>query len=109
MVILMVKKNNPSLSQFDQIVIGRIFSEDFAQPAVNDHWFYKNKAVAQISSAVKAIRNATNQHDFSTAIAQANAFLDAAYDYEFIDLTDKSKWLYEIAQATRVQTIGEHQ
>lgn len=109
MVIIMVKKNSLPFSEFDQIVIGRIFSKDFAQPAVNDHWFYKNKAISQISSAVKAIRNATNQHDFSTAITQANAFLDAAYDYEFIDLTDKSKWLYEIAQATRIQTIGEHE
>lgn len=96
-------------TSFDKTVYARLHADDFAQPAVNDPWFYKNKAIAQISSAVKAIRNATNQHDFSTAITQANAFLDAAYDYEFIDLTDKSKWLYEIAQATRVQTIGEHQ
>lgn len=106
-----MKKNalNTNSDQFDLVIVNRLLADDFAQPLVNDYGFYKNKAIAQISSAVKAIRNATNQHDFSTAITQANAFLDAAYDYEFIDLTDKSKWLYEIAQATRVQTIGEQQ
>lgn len=106
-----MKKNalNTNSDQFDLAIVNRLLADDFAQPKKCDSAFYKEKATNQIASAVKSIRNATNQHDFSTAIAQANAFLDAAYDYEFIDLTDKSKWLYEIAQATRVQTIGEHQ
>lgn len=104
-----MKKNalNTNLDQFDLVIVNRLLADDFAQPQQSDSAFYKEKATNQISSAIKAIRNATNQHDFSTAIAQANAFLDAASDYEFIDLLEKSKWIKEIANATRVQTIGD--
>ncbi|AXY57291.1 hypothetical protein CDG60_12365 [Acinetobacter chinensis] len=93
-------------AEFDAIIVKRLVSEDFGQPAL-DYEHYRNKAFNQIESAIKRIRSATSQHDFSTAIAQANAFIDAAQDYEFIDLADKSKWLDEIAAAVRVQTLGD--
>jgi len=92
---------------FDQIVFSRLIADDFAQPQVNDLTFYKDKAVAQISSAIKAIKSATNQHDFTTATGQAFAFIEAAHDYEFIDLNEKSVWLSQISDAVRIQTIGE--
>lgn len=94
-------------THFDQIVRDRLFAADFASPQIQDLDFYKSKAVNQIESAITAIRNATNQSDFTSAIAQANAFINAAQDYEFIDLIEKSNWLKEVAAAYRAQTIGE--
>lgn len=93
--------------RFDQIIVGRLLSKDFAQPEVIDLNFYKTKAINQIENAVQTISNATNQHDFTTAIAQANAFIDAAMDFEFIDISEKSKWLSDIANAVRTQTIED--
>lgn len=94
-------------TQFDEIVMIRLTAPDFAQPQQQDLDFYKSKAADQIESAISAIRNATNQSDFSNAISQANAFINAAQDYEFIDVFEKAKWLKEVAAAYRVQTIGE--
>ncbi|OAL78957.1 hypothetical protein AY606_05890 [Acinetobacter sp. SFB] len=103
----MFTSSEKSQDQFDQIIVNRLFSADFAQPKVNDQIFYRTKAVSQILYAVKAIKAATNQHEFTTAIAQANAFIDAAIDFEFIDISEKVKWLDEIAAAVRLQTIGD--
>ena len=94
--------------QFDQTILNRLLAEDFGQPQLSDLAFYKLRAATQIGNAISAMRNATNQHDFTTAIAQANAFLDAAMDFEFIDISEKSKWLDEIANAVRTQTIEEY-
>lgn len=96
-----------SQENFDHIITSRLFAKDFAEPQIQDLNFYKIKAVNQINCSIQAILNATNQHDFTTAIAQANAFLDAAQDYEFIDISEKSKWLDDIANAVRTQTIEE--
>lgn len=93
---------------WDQIIFNRLTADDFAQPQIKDLTFYKNRANIQIKNAIQAIFNATNQHDFTSAIAQANAFLDAAMDFEFIDIAEKSKWLDDIANAVRTQTIEEH-
>ena len=103
----MNKSNTIYPDQFDRIIINRLTSKDFGQPQQHDLDFYKSKATQQIKSAIKLIRNATNQSDFSAAIYQANAFIDAAYDYEFIDISEKSEWLIEVAAAHRIQTIGE--
>lgn len=90
-----------------QVVRARIHADDFAQQQIKDVSFYKNRSNTQIKNAVQAILNATNQHDFTAAIAQANAFIDAALDYEFIDIFEKAKWLDDIADAVRTQTIEE--
>ena len=102
------KNQSISNSKFDDLVIERLFAYDFAQPQIKDFTFYKTRSNIQIKKSVQAIFNATNQHDFTTAIAQANAFIDAALDYEFIDISEKSKWLNDIANAVRTQTIEEH-
>lgn len=91
----------------DDLVVDRLFAPDFAQQQVKDPAYYKNRSNTQIKNAVQVILNATNQHDFTTAIAQANAFIDAALDYEFIDIFEKAKWLDDIADAVRTQTIEE--
>ncbi|WP_336929957.1 hypothetical protein [Acinetobacter tandoii] len=100
------KLNFEPNTDFDILVRNRIHAHDFAQPQPSNA-YYKNRANMQITIAIKAIRNATNQHDFITATAQANAYINAALDYEFIDLAEKGKWLVEVADAVRVQTIGE--
>lgn len=94
-------------TDFDILVRNRLHADDFAEPQQSNA-YYKNRANMQISMAIKAIRNATNQHDFTTAIAQANAYINAALDYEFIDLAEKGQWVVEVSDAVRVQTIGEH-
>lgn len=99
--------HTPSNDHFDQIIVNRLFAPDFAQPQVKDSAFYKNRSMVQIKNAVQAILDASNQHDFTTAVAQANAFINAAMDYEFIDISEKAKWLDDIANAVRVQTIEE--
>lgn len=96
--------NNLSI---DQVVRARIHADDFAQSQIKDLAFYKNRSNIHIKNAIQSILNATNQHDFTTAVAQANAFIDAALDYEFIDISEKSKWLDDIANAVRTQTIEE--
>ena len=104
-----MKNLNPQKNdQFDQIIVSRLLADDFAQPQVMDIPFYKNKALAQISSAIKSIADATSPHEFLTAIAQANAFIDAALDYEFIDISEKAAWLDQLAKEVRVQRIGEY-
>lgn len=101
------QKSSIPNSQFDTIVVDRLFAPDFAQPQIKDPEYYKNRSNIQIKNAIQAIFNASNQHDFTTAIAQANAFIDAAMDYEFIDISEKSKWLDDVANAVRTQTIEE--
>lgn len=96
--------------QFDQTIVKRLFAEDFGLPepeSIKDNAWFKNRASIQIKSAIKAISNATNQHDFITAKAQAESFITAALDYEFIDLSEKAVWLDEMAVVVRIQTIGE--
>lgn len=104
-----MRTQNPSIpkTQFDTLVVDRLFAPDFAQPQIKDPEYYKNRSNIQIQNAVQAIFDASNQHDFTTAVAQANAFIDAAMDYEFIDISEKAKWLDDIANAVRVQTIEE--
>ena len=104
----MLKKTNPQKDPFDKFIVDRLLSDDFAQPKINDLKFYKSKSIRQIESALKAISQATNQHDFSTAISQAIAFVNASYDFEFIDSLERANWLVEINHATRTQLIEEH-
>ena len=108
MVSKMLKETNSNHDQFDQIIIDRLLADDFAQPQVKDFDFYKSKSIHQIESAINAITKATNQHDFSTAITQAIAFVNASYDFEFLDSTERANWLTEINHATRTQLIEEY-
>lgn len=102
-----MKKNHPnSNDQFDKIIISRLFAADFAQP-VQDAAFYKNKAIAQIESAIKNIASASSAYEFNTAVAQANAFISAAHDYEFIDLAEKAVWVQKTWNAARAQQVLE--
>lgn len=103
----MKKVSATSNDILDQIILNRLLSEDFGQPQLQDLVFYKNRAVNQIGGAISAMRNATNQHDFNTATAQANAFIDAALDYEFINLSEKAVWLNEMAAVLHLQLVED--
>lgn len=105
-----MNKSNTKIksNDFDQIIISRLLADDFAQPQVKDFDFYKSKSIHQIESAINAITKATNQHDFSTAITQAIAFVNVSYDFEFLDSTERANWLTEINHATRTQLIEEY-
>lgn len=104
-----MKAQNVSLNQqqFDQIVYARLTAPDFAQPKVQDFDFYKAKAISQIESAIQDIQSAGNHPDLVAATAQANAFINAALDYEFICLTEKAGWLNQVSFAVRKQLIQE--
>lgn len=102
-----ISNSHGKSDQFDQTIVNRLLSEDFGQPQLSDLAFYKLRAAAQIGNAISAMRNATNQHDFTQALNQADAFITAALDYEFIDLSEKAVWLDEMAAVVRIQTIGE--
>lgn len=91
-------------SKFDCLVRSRLLANDFAQP---DHSFYKNKAILQIEASLKLIRNATSNYDFVISTAQARAFINAAYDYEFIDRIEKNSFEQSVTQAVREQTVLE--
>ncbi|MCL6246499.1 hypothetical protein M5F00_01245 [Acinetobacter sp. ANC 4945] len=92
----------------DHIIITRLKADDFGQPQTKDFDFYKERAVSQIQTAIHSIYKSTNQHEFTVAITQANAFIDAAINFEFIDLTEKAKWLDDVAKAMRAQLIEEY-
>lgn len=94
-----------SADQFDQIVTSRLFASDFAQPPVHDFDYYKSKSTAQIQSAIQCISSANTAFEFNTAIAQTNAFIDAALSYEFISLAEKAMWLDKAAHAIRAQLM----
>lgn len=101
-----MQTNRPSNEQFNLLVRSRLLAPDFAQP-VHDAAFYKNKAIAQIESAIKNIASASSAYEFNTAVAQANAFISAAHDYEFIDLAEKAVWVQKTWNAARAQQVLE--
>lgn len=101
-----MQTNRPSNDQFNNIVRSRILAEDFAQP-VHDAAFYKSKAISQIQSSIKAIGSASSAYEFNVAVAQANAFISAAHDYEFIDLAEKAEWVQKTWDAARAQQVLE--
>lgn len=101
-----MKTNRPSNEQFNLLVRSRLFAADFAQP-VQDAAFYKNKAISQIETSIKSIGSASSNHEFTIAVAQANAFISAAHDYEFIDLAEKAEWVQKTWDAIRSQTVLE--
>lgn len=93
-----MKKPNPSKTQFDIIVDGRLFASDFAQPK-RDFDFYRERSIDQIECAISNISKASNCNELVIAIAQANAFIDSAYHLELINLAEKFKWSKVLSSA----------
>lgn len=99
-----MKFKNHSNDQFDAIVIGRLFASDFAQPQ-NDYDFYRSRSLDQIKCAISNISNTHSYPDFIAAIAQANAFIDSAYNLELINLSEKVEWVNAVHEAHKNQLI----
>ena len=93
---------------FDKTVVNRLFASDFAQPEQRDFDFYKSKSIYQIQCAISNISKASNQSEFIASIAQANAFIDAAYNLEFIDLSEKLTWSKKITNAYGAQVLEQN-
>lgn len=99
-----MKFKNHSNDQFDAIVISRLFASDFAQPQ-NDYDFYRSRSLDQIKCAISNISNTHSYPDFIAAIAQANAFIDSAYNLELINLSEKVEWVNAVHEAHKNQLI----
>lgn len=93
---------------FDKTVVNRLFASDFAQPEQRDFDFYKSKSIDQIQCAISNISKASNQTELNTSIIQANAFIDAAYNLEFIDLNEKFTWSKKITEAYSAQVLEQN-
>ena len=63
-----MKKHDPQLDHFDNIVVNRLFAPDFAQPAHEPTDFYREKAIDQIQCAISNIAQAHSQTDLIVAI-----------------------------------------
>ena len=94
-----MKTRNTEFDHFDRIVVGRLFASDFAQPKQNDFDFYRNKSIAQIKCAVSNITRVNTQYELITSIAQAQAFIEAAHNLEFINLFEKDEWSVKVTKA----------
>ena len=94
-----MKARNTEFDQFDSIVVSRLFAADFAQPKQNDFDFYRNKSIAQIKCAISNITRVNTQYELIISIAQAYAFIEAAHNLEFINLSEKDEWSVKVTKA----------
>lgn len=99
-----MKNTNLHPDQFDNIVVGRLLSPDFAQPQT-DHDFYRQKSIDQIKCAISNISSAHTYPELIASVAQANAFIDSAYNLEFINLSEKVEWVNLVHAAHKNQLV----
>ncbi|WP_288400278.1 hypothetical protein [uncultured Acinetobacter sp.] len=99
-----MKNTYPQNDQFDDIVVGRLFAANFAQPE-RDFDFYRTRSIDQIQCAISNISSAHTYPELIAAIAQANAFIDCAYHLELIDLSEKANWVDQVHSANKNQLI----
>ena len=95
-----MKKQFHEFDQFDGIVVGR----PVAEPQ-HDLDFYRSRSIDQIQCAISNIAHAHTYPEFIAAIAQANAFIDSAYNLEVIDLSEKVQWVDQVHTAHKNQLI----
>lgn len=94
-------KTNPS---FDEVVLNRLFADDFAQPQ-KDYDFYRSRSLDQIKCAISNISNTHSYPELIASVAQANAFIDSAYHLELINLSEKATWVNAVHEAHKNQLI----
>ena len=95
-----MKKFNPQFDHFDGIVVGRLVAEP-----QHDLDFYRSRSIDQIQCAISNIAHAHTYPEFIAAIAQANAFIDSAYNLEVIDKSEKVQWVDQVYTAHKNQLI----
>ena len=99
-----MKTKNPPLSQFDGIVVGRLLAPDFAQQQRN-HDFYHSRSIDQIECSISNISSARKYPELIASVAQANAFIDSAYNLELINLSEKVEWVNKVHAAHKNQLV----
>ena len=95
-----MKKQFHEFDQFDGIVVGRLVAEP-----QHDLDFYRSRSIDQIQCAISNIAHAHTYPEFIAAIAQANAFIDSAYNLEVIDLSEKVEWVNKVHAAHKNQLV----
>jgi|GEM_PF-2626450 len=63
-------------------------------------------SVAQIAEAIKLVKEAHTSKQLEEARNTATAFIDAAYESEDINLSQKHQLLKKVRTAYRIQYIG---
>jgi len=63
-------------------------------------------SVAQITEAIKLVKEARTSKQLEEARNTATAFIDAAYESEDINLNQKHQLLKKVRTAYRIQYIG---
>ena len=95
-----MKKQFHEFDQFDGIVVGRLVAEP-----QHDLDFYRSRSIDQIQCAISNIAHAHTYPEFIAAIAQANAFIDSAYNLELINLSEKVELVNKVHAAHKNQLV----
>ncbi len=99
-----MKKFDPQFDHFDGIVVGRLLAPDVAQPA-SDYDFYRSRSIDQIECSISNISSARKYPELIASVAQANAFIDSAYNLELINLSEKVEWVNKVHAAHKNQLV----
>jgi len=99
-----MKKQFHEFDQFDGIVVGRLLAPDFAQPQ-SDYDFYRSRSIDQIECSISNISSARTYPELIASVAQANAFIDSAYNLELINLSEKVEWVNKVHAAHKNQLV----
>lgn len=99
-----MKKKFHEFDQFDGIVVGRLLAPDVAQ-AASDYDFYRSRSIDQIQCAISNIAHAHTYPELIASVAQANAFIDSAYNLELINLSEKVEWVNKVHAAHKNQLV----
>ena len=99
-----MKNFDPQFDYFDGIVVGRLLAPDFAQPP-SDYDFYRSRSIDQIECSISNISSARTYPELIASVAQANAFIDSAYNLELINLSEKVEWVNKVHAAHKNQLV----
>ena len=95
-----MKKFDPQFDHFDGIVVGRLVAEP-----QHDLDFYRSRSIDQIECSISNISSARTYPELIASVAQANAFIDSAYNLELINLSEKVEWVNKVHAAHKNQLV----
>lgn len=95
-----MKKQFHEFDQFDGIVVGRLVAEP-----QHDLDFYRSRSIDQIECSISNISSARKYPELIASVAQANAFIDSAYNLELINLSEKVEWVNKVHAAHKNQLV----
>ena len=97
-----MKKQFHEFDQFDGIVVGLLVAEP--QHDI-DFDFYRSRSIDQIECSISNISSARKYPELIASVAQANAFIDSAYNLELINLSEKVEWVNKVHAAHKNQLV----